>query len=61
MRCWTQASKPEPLKQDAEKGKDNRYSDILYLPGGMLGMPLLKTVMNGLPKNVIGRHPTVLI
>ena len=24
VRCWTQASKPEPLKQDAQKGKDNR-------------------------------------
>ena len=24
MQCWTQASKPEPLKQDTQKGKDNR-------------------------------------
>ena len=24
MQCWIQASKPEPLKQDTQKGKDNR-------------------------------------
>ena len=24
VQCWTQASKPEPLKQDTQKGKDNR-------------------------------------
>ena len=24
VRCWTQASKPEPLKQDTQKRKDNR-------------------------------------
>ena len=24
VQCWIQASKPEPLKQDTQKGKDNR-------------------------------------
>ena len=24
VQCWTQASKPEPLKQDTQKGKDNK-------------------------------------
>ena len=24
VQCWTQASKPEPLKQDTQKGKNNR-------------------------------------
>ena len=24
VQCWTQASKTEPLKQDTQKGKDNR-------------------------------------
>ena len=27
MQCWTQASKPEPLKQDTQKGKDNGKDD----------------------------------
>ena len=29
MQCWTQASKPEPLKQDTQKGKDNRKENKL--------------------------------
>ena len=29
-QCWTQASKPEPLKQDIQKGKDNRKENKLY-------------------------------
>ena len=24
VQCWTQASKPQPLKQDTQKGKENR-------------------------------------
>ena len=24
VQCWTQASKPEPLKQDTQKGKENK-------------------------------------
>ena len=24
MQCWTQASKPEPLKQDTQKEKENK-------------------------------------
>ena len=28
LRCWTQASKPEPLKQDTQKGKDNRKKNL---------------------------------
>ena len=29
VQCWTQASKPEPLKQDTQKGKDNRKENKL--------------------------------
>ena len=29
VQCWTQASKPEPLKQDTQKGKDNRKGNKL--------------------------------
>ena len=28
VQCWTQASKPEPLKQDTQKGKENRKENI---------------------------------
>ena len=31
MQCWTQASKPEPLKQDTQKGKVNRKENKLIL------------------------------
>ena len=31
LRCWTQASIPEPLKQDTQKGKDNRKENKLIL------------------------------
>ena len=24
VQCWTQASKPEPLKQDTQKEKENK-------------------------------------
>ena len=24
VQCWTLASKPEPLKQDTQKGKENK-------------------------------------
>ena len=24
VQCWTQESKPEPLKQDTQKGKENK-------------------------------------
>ena len=30
VRCWTQTSKPEPLKQDTQKGKDNRKDRKLH-------------------------------
>ena len=26
MQCWTQASKPEPLKQDTQKEKENKIN-----------------------------------
>ena len=29
VQCWTQASKPEPLKQDTQKRKDNRKENKL--------------------------------
>ena len=29
MQCWAQASKPEPLKQDTQKGKYNRIENKL--------------------------------
>ena len=28
MQCWTQASKPESLKQDTKKEKENLYSTL---------------------------------
>ena len=31
VQCWTQASKPEPLKQDTQKGKDNIKENKLII------------------------------
>ena len=33
MQCWTQASKPEPLKQDIQKEKENKliFNTLRYV------------------------------